>query len=105
MNTGKIVEEILKSNKSINGSAISDALRNANGILGTVGKMLKTSKGESGMGLNDALKASFMDGDKIRWGTVAGSYIGASAGYRILSGGGLYRDASGNTDLMGIPFV
>ena len=36
---------------------------------------------------------------------VFGGFIGASAGARLLSGGGVYKDRDGNTDLIGIPFV
>lgn len=36
---------------------------------------------------------------------VFGGLIGASAGARLLSGGGIYKDRDGNTDLIGIPFV
>lgn len=36
---------------------------------------------------------------------VFGGLIGASAGARLLSGGGVYKDGNGNTDLIGIPFV
>ena len=36
---------------------------------------------------------------------IAGSYMTLSAGMRILSGGGLYRDSKGNADIIGIPFI
>lgn len=36
---------------------------------------------------------------------VFGGMVGASVGARILSGGGIYKDGNGNTDLIGIPFV
>lgn len=36
---------------------------------------------------------------------VFGGIVGASVGARILSGGGVYKDGNGNTDLIGIPFV
>lgn len=38
-------------------------------------------------------------------GTVAGSYLGLSAAGRIATGGGLYKDSDGNTDLIGVPFI
>ena len=34
-----------------------------------------------------------------------GGLAGLGLGYRFLSGGGVYRDKNGNTDLAGIPFV
>ena len=36
---------------------------------------------------------------------VLGAASGLGVGYRFLSGGGIYRDKDGNTDLAGIPFV
>lgn len=36
---------------------------------------------------------------------IAGGLSGLGIGYRALSGGGVYRDKDGNTDLAGIPFV
>jgi hypothetical protein len=36
---------------------------------------------------------------------IAGSYIGVSAGARVATGGGLYKDRDGNTDVIGIPFI
>lgn len=35
----------------------------------------------------------------------AGTYMTASVGARVLSGGGLYKDRNGNTNLPGIPFL
>lgn len=36
---------------------------------------------------------------------VAGAFVGASAFGRLASGGGIYKDADGNTDIIGIPFI
>lgn len=41
---------------------------------------------------------------KLNYGKIAGGYLTASAGVRIASGGGLYKDNQGATDLMGVPF-
>lgn len=41
----------------------------------------------------------------INGGKVAASVAGLAIGYRALSGGGVYRDKNGNTDVAGIPFV
>lgn len=38
-------------------------------------------------------------------GEIAKTVAGLGIGYRFLSGGGVYRDKDGNTDLAGIPFV
>lgn len=37
--------------------------------------------------------------------TAATGWIGASTIGRVATGGGLYRDADGNTDIIGIPFI
>ena len=36
---------------------------------------------------------------------VAAGFVGASAFGRLASGGGIYKDADGNTDIIGIPFI
>lgn len=36
---------------------------------------------------------------------VAGAFVGASALGRLASGGGIYKDADGNTDIIGVPFI
>lgn len=61
----------------------------------------------NGEGFQNSVKKAFTKADDstLAWGTIAGSYIGASAGYRALSGGGVYRDKNGNTNLIGVPFV
>lgn len=38
-------------------------------------------------------------------GTAVGGYVGASSAYRLVSGGGLYKDADGNTNIIGIPGI
>ena len=38
-------------------------------------------------------------------GKIAGSYLGVAGAGRVLSGGGLYKDGNGNTNLVGVPFV
>jgi hypothetical protein len=35
----------------------------------------------------------------------AGTFMTASAGARIASGGGLYKDRYGNPNLIGVPFI
>ena len=36
---------------------------------------------------------------------VAAGFVGASALGRLASGGGIYKDADGNTDIIGVPFI
>ena len=50
--------------------------------------------------------AGVMEGQHTwNMGKVAGTVGGVALGYRTLSGGGLYRDKNGNTDIAGVPFV
>lgn len=42
---------------------------------------------------------------RLSGGKVAFGLFGASAAGRLLSGGGIYKDADGNTDIIGIPFI
>ena len=36
---------------------------------------------------------------------IFGGMLGVSAAGRIASGGGIYKDSNGNTDIIGIPFI
>ena len=38
-------------------------------------------------------------------GSAAVAYAGLNTVYRLGSGGGIYKDRNGNTDLIGIPFI
>lgn len=64
-------------------------------------------KGEWGM---DNLKKTFThqtgpNKGKVNVGKIAGSYIGVSAAARVATGGGLYKDRNGNTNVAGVPFI
>lgn len=50
------------------------------------------------------LKTGGYDANKVAV-TGAATYMTAASGYRLITGGGLYRDKDGNTDIVGIPFV
>ena len=71
------------------------------------GGIRDTYKGlQSGQGFQNAVKNAFTDADNnIRWGRVAGTYATASAGLRLMSGGGLTRDRNGNPNMIGVPFI
>jgi hypothetical protein len=63
-----------------------------------------------GDGVVDAVKHAYTkvgaDGaSHLNVGAIAGSYITASAGARVLSGGGIYKDRNGNANIIGVPFV
>ena len=84
----------IESNKAIN------PISNFTGGIEAVGRLV------GGEGATAALKNTFTDGaGKLKYGKIAGSYIGVAAAGRALSGGGVYKDGNGNTNLVGIPFV
>lgn len=71
-----------------------------------INAMKKTVELARTQGLSAAVKntdGTYNYGNMARLG--AAGWIGGSVGYRALSGGGLYRDADGNTDIIGIPFI
>ena len=54
----------------------------------------------------DALESAHTNDDgSLRWGRVAGTYAAAAVGSRIISGGGLYKDRYGNSNIPGVPFI
>lgn len=93
---------VMDSGKSIFNDATAESIASSRGILGTV------ARAKRGMPVQQAAREAFSQGTAgggLNWGTVAGSYIGAAAVYRGMSGGGAYRDKNGNTNLVGVPFV
>jgi hypothetical protein len=88
--------------KLVAGKPILGSNKAINSIFG-VPEML--AKGIKNGNWDDALKSTFQQGGKTDWGKVAGSYIGVAAAGRVLSGGGIYKDRNGNTNLIGVPFV
>lgn len=60
---------------------------------------------KSGRTLDRALSDGFMNGDKLRMDRVAGTFVGASAAARLATGGGLYKDRNGGTNIIGVPFI
>lgn len=94
----------LHSNKAIN------PINNFTGAVEAAGRVIK------GEGFGDAVKNTFgrkdaagalLKGKDAGWnaGKIAGSYLGAMGAGRVISGGGVYKDGSGNTNLVGVPFV
>ena len=92
------------------------------GIAGTAKRMSSQemigplAKGEvrgmdKGMGMIDAIKeAHRVEPGQMAIGgysakKMAGSYMGVSTAGRIATGGGLYKDKDGNSDIIGLPFI
>lgn len=54
------------------------------------------------------MKMGGKDGEeewRLSGARVASAFVGASALGRLATGGGIYKDADGNTDIIGIPFI
>lgn len=95
----------LESNKAIN------PITNFTGGIEAVGRIF------GGEGVSNSLVKTFArnavekdgklvaDASGYNYGKIAGSYLGVATAGRLLSGGGVYRDGSGNTNLVGVPFV
>jgi hypothetical protein len=60
---------------------------------------------KSGRTLGRSLSDAYMNGDKLRMDRVAGTFIGASTAARVATGGGLYKDRNGSTNIVGLPFI
>ena len=60
---------------------------------------------KANQGLSQSLATGFKDGDKLRMDRVAGGFVTASAAARIATGGGLYKDRNGSTNIIGLPFI
>ena len=60
---------------------------------------------KGGKTVSDALAMGFKDGDKLRMDRVAGAFVAGSAAARLATGGGLYKDRNGSTNIIGIPFL
>lgn len=65
---------------------------------------------KSGAGVKDAVKqglnAGFKNADgTLNTGRVAGAVVTAGVVGRVATGGGLYKDRYGNTNLIGVPFI
>ena len=60
---------------------------------------------KAGQSFSQALSGAYMNGDKLRMDRVAGTFVGASAAARVATGGGLYKDRNGSTNIIGLPFI
>lgn len=91
---------ILRSNEPINKIGKFIMGEADTGVRGTLSAL---SKGD---GFGDAVKKAYTksNGD-LNYKAIAGTYIGASLAGRVATGGGLYRDSTGNVNAPGIPFI
>ncbi len=97
---GKIVAQATHT-KGIQNPTIMNKLGDA--MVGGVRDTRAAMKG--GQDISKALATGFMDGDKLRMDRVAGGFVAASAAARLATGGGLYKDRNGGTNIIGVPFI
>lgn len=113
-----VVKTILRSNEKISGS-LGGVFDGVTGSINNIfrrprlqGPMPADSTEKLRMGIFDGIKEAHR-GDPKAWDTIggysgrkiAGSYMGVSAAARIATGGGLYKDKDGNTDVIGVPLI
>ena len=76
----------------------------ANDYFGGIGDTYKSVK-DGGNFWNALESAHTNDDGSLRWGRIAGTYAAAAVGSRVISGGGLYKDRYGNSNIPGVPFI
>ncbi len=95
---GKKITNVLESNKSIN-TAFNFLYEGGSDAIKTGKKIL------SGDGVMNSISDVYKNEDQWRWGAIAGSAVAVGAAGRIVSGGGLLKDSSGNNNIIGIPGI
>ena len=97
---------ILNSNQAINKFPTGGFRAGGNaGMMSGIPRAVSNVR-HGNMGVVDAAKAAHTNADgSYNAMAIAGSYIGASAAYRVASGGGVTRDKDGNSNLIGVPFI
>lgn len=97
---GKIVAQATKT-KGVQNPTMLNKVGDA--VWGGIRDTKTAVKG--GQSISQALTTGYMNGDKLNMGRAAGTFVAASAGARIATGGGLYKDRNGSTNIIGLPFI
>lgn len=112
---GNFYQAALHSNKAI--GTVSENVANVmngktpgNWLTGAPEAIMRGRKGGANEGsFIDAVKAAHKKDGALNgdwdYGKIAGSTLTAGIGYRALTGGGVYRDQNGQTNIAGVPFV
>lgn len=92
------------------GTKVNGTRKAVNNIGNFTGGIEAVGKVVGGEDIKSALNSTFRhqtgeNAGKLNYGKIAGSYIGAAAAGRIVTGGGAYKDGNGNSNLIGVPFV
>lgn len=96
-------QKILHSNDTI--TKVAAGIMNNSLGAAEVGARMLGAGGLEKQGFKKAVADTFKPDGKLNIGKIAGSYIGVSAAARVASGGGLYKDKNGNTNIAGVPFI
>ena len=107
---GKFVDGVFDATKAAwnprlhSNKAINPMFSNFTGAVELAGEVF----GNNNLSM-DAVNKVFREGgtEAGKWnaGTIAGSAVTLGAVGRVMSGGGVYKDGQGNTNLPGLPFV
>lgn len=110
-NTTSFMDDLVKGVKDIgnvlhSNQAINKIGKNLGGGIEVGARLMGKGGFEKADGITKALSDTFKHKDgTLNYGKIAGSYIGVSAAARVATGGGLYKDRNGNTNIAGVPFI
>lgn len=77
-----------------------------NNVIGAITSGATFAKMAMDGNIKDAFNTVYKHSDGgLNVANLAGTAFGVSAAARIASGGGLYKNARGETDLIGVPFI
>lgn len=94
---------ILKSNEAINPINTVGRFIMGEENTGIRGTLKGLSEKNS---IGDSIKSAYTnENGGLNYKAITGTYIGASLAGRVATGGGLYRDSTGNVNAPGIPFI
>ena len=116
-----VIKGIKDTGKTLHSNeAINKIGKNLGGSFEAGARFMGKRGYEKTNGIGEALTRTFANnGDQLykngkrltdvkadwNYGKIAGSYIGVSAAARVATGGGVYKDRNGNTNIAGVPFI
>ena len=101
-------------NVKLNNSTSKTAMRQSTSMASQIGDAVgggirETVKGAKAGGVGSAIegfKRAHTNADgSVNWGRAAGTFAAVNVAGRVVTGGGLYKDRNGNTNIPGIPFL
>lgn len=95
------IESVSRSSGAANPTSIETVFNGPNSLA----RRLFESSHEGARWDNIVMNKGKEDKWRLSGRRVAAGFVGASAFGRLASGGGIYKDADGNTDIIGVPFI